>query len=62
MVRVFNETMKGSLEDKFKRDKEYRDYREITIYGEYLGPQSFAGRHVTGDSMRIVLFDVFTRT
>ncbi len=58
MVYVFKNTLADPLHDKFKRDKDYRDYREITIYGEFFGDQSFAGRHVQSDPKQIVLFDV----
>lgn len=45
--------------DKFKKDKTYRDFKEIIVFGEFLGPNSFAGRHTdTDDAMRVVFFDV----
>ena len=52
---------KETLEAKFKKDKDYRDFREIIVYGELVGPNSFAGRHPDDSSLLdIVFFDVLT--
>lgn len=56
MVSVFNDTLKEDLEKLFKT-KDFRDYREIIVFGEFLGENSFAGRH-EDEPHKIVLFDV----
>lgn len=58
MVRVFKQTLQSDLEEFFKKSKDYRDFREIIIYGEYFGENSFAGNHDTADNRKIVVFDV----
>lgn len=44
------------LEKVFKDN--WRDLREIIVFGEYLGESSFAGRHVLTEPHKFVLFDV----
>lgn len=56
-ITLFNKTLKSDLENFFRKNKEFRDYREITCFGEYLGDDSFAGVHGTAEK-RIVIFDV----
>lgn len=58
MVTTFKRDCAAQLEDKFKRDKDYRDEREFVVFGEFLGVNSFAGRHIDTDAKRIVVFDV----
>ena len=62
MIEVFNAGPADALQDKFKKDKDLRNEREITVYGEYYGPNSFAGRHsdedVRNNLMVISIFDV----
>lgn len=57
MVKYFNENMKAPLEDLFKKSKDFRDYREIIVFGEFLGENSFAGFH-EDEPHKIVTFDV----
>lgn len=57
-VTLFKQTCAEPLNEKFTRDKDYRDEREYIVYGEFVGPQSFAGRHIEGDKMEVVVFDV----
>jgi len=57
MVQVFEQNLKEPLTDFFKSDRDYRNHREIIVFGEFLGENSFAGRHVD-EPHRIVLFDV----
>lgn len=58
MVTIFKTDFAKSLEDKFVRDKDYQNEREYIVYGEFLGDNSFAGRHVDSDEKRIVVFDI----
>lgn len=59
MVSLFDEKYRKILEDKFKRDKNYRDFREIIVFAEFLGENSFAGRH-ENEPHDLVFFDVLT--
>lgn len=58
MVRLFKSSLSAALDDKFRNDKEYRHDREIIVFGEFFGKNSFAGRHIDEDEKRIVIFDV----
>lgn len=57
MVVVFKNTVQKPLEDLFKKDKDFQNVREIIIFGEYFGENSFAGRH-EDEPRKIVLFDI----
>lgn len=51
----------ASLTEKFKKDKDYRDFREIIVFGELSGPNSFAGRHDDPtEDLKITFFDILT--
>lgn len=57
VVSVFNNTCRCPLEDYFK--KFYSKEKEIIVYGEYVGPNSFAGGHSDPpELMKFVLFDI----
>jgi hypothetical protein len=56
VIEVFNRDFNKPLTEIF--EKEFPNVREIVAFGEYFGPQSFAGQHVLGDPMEFVLFDV----
>lgn len=58
MINVFNNTLKNDLEIFFKRDKEFRNIKEIICFGEFFGDNSFAGLHDETEVQKIVLFDV----
>jgi hypothetical protein len=56
VVAVFRKTCQEPLEALF-RDK-FRQEKEVTVYGEYLGPNTFAGWHTDPvEQMRFVPFD-----
>ena len=58
-VKLFMENYSENLMYIFGR-KYNQDRRAIfTVFGEYVGPNSFAGRHLKGDPMDIVIFDVW---
>lgn len=57
MVTVFRERYDKVLDKFFRKEKEFRNEREITVYGEFLGENSFAGRHVN-EPHDISFFDV----
>lgn len=57
VVNVFNSTCKEPLEEYFR--KFYPKDKEIVVFGEYVGPNSFAGFHNDPiDKMRFVMFDI----
>lgn len=56
MVSCFERDIKEPLEKHFS--KEYRDEREIIVFGEFFGPDSFAGRHTETNDFKIVVFDI----
>lgn len=56
VVTVFNSTLKDPLTELFK-SKDFRDFREIIVFGEFFGENSFAGRH-EAEPHEIVVFDV----
>jgi hypothetical protein len=57
MVYQFRRTLEEPLTRLFKGSKDFRDQREIIVFGEYFGDSSFAGRH-EDEPRRIVVFDV----
>ena len=57
-VRIFRKEYQSPLEELFRKNKELRNEREIVVFGEFLGPNSFAGMHVTEDPKELILFDV----
>lgn len=56
IVTVFKETHEKPLTELFK-SKDFRDFREITVFGEFFGENSFAGQH-ENEPHKIVVFDV----
>lgn len=56
-IELFMNKYSSSLEEIFKN--KYRKIREITVFGEFLGKESFAGLHKKNDPKDIVLFDVW---
>jgi hypothetical protein len=57
-VTIYQEKYSKSLTDFFKEDKETRNEREILVFGEYYGYNSYAGTHVATDKKSVMIFDV----
>jgi len=57
-VKIFKRDYQKPLEDFFKKDKDLRNEREIVVYGEFFGPNSYAGIHLAEDPKELVIFDV----
>lgn len=57
MPEVFKKHTEADLLDIFK-SKAYRHYREIIVFGEFVGERSFAGTHQPNDNYEIVVFDI----
>lgn len=55
-IPLFHETMADGLIDIFK--KKYRDDQQVTVFMEFLGPNSFAGKHEPTDPKELILIDV----
>lgn len=55
MVNVFKRDLSKSLDSLFR--KEFKNEREIIVFGEYFGEHSFAGRH-HDEPKKIVIFDI----
>ena len=57
VVKYFNDNCKEPLEELFK--KYYPKEQEMEVFGEYVGPNSFAGFHTDPlDKMKFFLFDI----
>lgn len=57
MVEIFEQNHRKPLEDLFKKHKDFRDHREIIVFGEFVGENSFAGLHEK-EPHKIVIFDI----
>jgi len=57
MVTVFQGKYAETFDKLFRRSRDFRNEREITVYGEFLGENSFAGRHEP-EPHDICFFDV----
>jgi hypothetical protein len=57
-VTIFKRDYEAVLTEKFRKDKDLRNEREIIVYGEFFGSQSFAGIHQPNDPKEVVIFDV----
>jgi len=57
-IDIFLNTYADELEKIFKKDKLFRNSQNVTVFGEYFGPNSFAGWHDPDDDKEIVMFDV----
>lgn len=58
VVSLFENKYGDALEEIFKKNKNYRNTKNFTVFCEYLGKNSFAGHHQSGDTKDVVLFDV----
>ncbi len=57
-VTLFLNKYGDSLSKVFRTNKSYRRIESFVVFAEYVGEQSFAGRHIDGDTKDIILFDV----
>ena len=57
-IEIFMNIYSKELENIFKNYKIFRNCQNVTVYGEFFGPNSFAGWHSENDEKQIVLFDV----
>jgi hypothetical protein len=57
-VGVFRSGLADGLERVFREHPGYREFQGLTVFTEFLGPNSFAGKHRKDDPKRLVPFDV----
>jgi hypothetical protein len=57
-IPLFREKYSEGLEEIFRKNKNYRNTNNFVVFCEYVGENSFAGRHVLEDEKDIILFDV----
>ncbi|HYV39287.1 MAG TPA: RNA ligase family protein [Gemmataceae bacterium] len=57
-VPVFVSTLATGLDSVFKENSHYQSFNSVRAFTEFIGPNSFAGLHKTGERKRLVLFDV----
>jgi hypothetical protein len=58
-VEVFRATLAEPVERLFREGEPYRQFQELKIFTEFLGPNSFAGLHKEEDPKEVRLFDVW---
>ena len=58
-VGIFENKYAEDLDKVFREDKTFRGIDRITVYGEFFGAHSFAGRHNWEESHDVLLFDLF---
>lgn len=58
VIPVFMEKYGDALPEIFRKNKSYRSTNNIVVFCEWVGENSFSGRHLETDEMDIVLFDV----
>jgi hypothetical protein len=57
-IPLFIDKYSAALDTIFRKNKNYRNVKEITAFCEYQGKNSFAGAHDVTDVMDVVLFDI----
>ena len=57
-ITLFLNKYGDSLPKVFRTNKSYKRIESFVVFAEYLGDQSFAGRHIDSDPKDIILFDV----
>ena len=61
-VDVFNATLADGLERMFREHSRYRELQAFKTFTEFLGPGSFAGLHIAGETKELRLFDVLAES
>jgi len=57
-IPIFLDKYGDELDKIFRTEKIYKNSRTFTVFGEYLGENSFAGLHDENDEMDVVIFDI----
>jgi len=58
-VNIFMDNYSGPLDKIFCENKLFRGVDMITVYGEFYGPNSFAGQHDWKEDHDVTIFDMF---
>jgi len=57
-IEYFQENLSKPLDEYFRKNPNLRNEREIIVFGEFFGPNSFAGVHDKTEKQKIVVFDI----
>ena len=57
-ITLFKNKYGDSLPKVFRDNKSYKRIESFVVFAEYVGENSFAGRHLDEDKKDIILFDV----
>lgn len=57
-IDTFLEHTGPEMEQIFKKEKDFRNAEQVIAFAEFVGPNSFAGRHDPADKKEVILFDV----
>ena len=57
-IAIFKERCAAQLDSYFRSEKDFRHEKEIVVFSEFFGPNSFAGLHVAEDPKELVVFDI----
>jgi len=57
-ITLFLNKYGDSLPKVFRTNKSYKRIESFVVFAEYVGEESFAGRHINSDPKDIILFDV----
>lgn len=58
-VGIFENKYAEGLDKIFNEEKTFRGINRITVYGEFFGKNSFAGRHDWNEDHDVLIFDMF---
>jgi len=62
VIPLFNNTLRNNLERLIVDNKDFKDFKELIVFMEYYGPNSFAGMHdendILNNLMKLVVFDI----
>lgn len=59
MVEIFDEKYRDKIDERFRTHKLYKNVDTITLYGEFVGENSFGGFHDWSEPHDIHFFDVW---
>lgn len=58
-VEIFMEKYSENLMSIFSKKYNKNKFVNFTVFAEYCGPNSFAGKHIEGEKLDVILFDVW---
>lgn len=60
-VRMFKSEYQHQLQEIINNNKKLSTANELVFFFEYYGDHSFAGKHVEGDTMHLILIDMWNK-